>query len=426
MPPPPFETARGARVRRNPWIMALAASPFFVAIAALIGALAVRAPPAAMFTPHLLGLGTAFTILAWRKNLRSRDVPGKLVADERGLSFGGALLIPKAEIKSGLVLPRADGPPIVRFRRRGLHLPVDIRVPDREEGRAMLRALGLDASQSVATFRLPSGAFADPALRKKWGFFWGGAVALYVLSMVLLARSLPQIAAFLPISLAAVGIGAAILSAIPTRLQVGADGLHTKWLRRARFIGYGEVDRIDPFEDPGSGKNQLAGLELTLKGGEKVRIPVMSKRSQVRDEIYLLHERIAEAIETWSRGEGVAHAALVRRSGREASQWMRALRGIGAFANADARTAPVMPEKLWRIVEDPAAPADARAGAAVALGHSADDDARARLRAAASATAAPKLRFAIETAATQDAPDDALAAALAEVESEAPRPPQRA
>jgi hypothetical protein len=84
-----------------------------------------------------------------------------------------------------------------------------------------------------------------------------------------------------------------------------------------------------------------------------------------------------------------------------------------------------MPEKLWRIVEDPAAPADARAGAAVALGHGADEDSRARLRAAASATAAPKLRFAIETAA-KDEPEEALAAALAEVESDERRSPKQA
>ncbi len=423
--PPPFETDRGARVRRNPWIMALGASPFGAAFAAIVAAIGFGATPALVVLPHLFILGAVFSVLAWRKNARPREVPGKIVADERGVSFAGQLLVPRAEIKSGLLLPRPDGALVVRFRRKGLHLPVDLRVADREEGRALLRALGLDASQSVATFRLLSNAFFDAAKRRRWGMYWGVGVAVFAMVIGFVARTAPHLAGVLPLGFALLTLGAALMAAIPTRLQVGADGLHMKWLRRQRFIAYGDVDRIDPFEDPGSGKSQTAGLLVTLKGGETVRLPVMSKRATVRDEIFLLHERISEAIETWSRGEGVAHAALVRRAGREASQWVRALRGIGAFANADARTAPVMPEKLWRIVEDPAAPADARAGAAVALGQTADEDARARLRAAASATAAPKLRFAIETAAKNE-PDEALAAALAEVESEEPRSPQRA
>lgn len=418
--PPPFETDRAARVRRNPWIMALAASPLWLALAAIVSAVGFGVLQPLMVLPHLIILGAVFSALAWRKNSRPREVPGKLLADDRGVSFAGELLVPRGQIKSGLVLPRAGGPPVVRFRRRGLHVPVDIRVTDREEGRALLRALGLDAAQSVATFLLPSMAFADNTQRWRFAAIVGAAAALLVPAAALLSRLVPEAAVIFPFGLAIIAITATVLTAIPTKLRVGADGLYRTWLRQSRFIGYGDVARIDPYEDEGGGKNKLAGLQLTLKSGEKLKIPVMSKRSTVRDEIYILHERVAQAIETWSRGEGVAHAALVRRGGRETSQWVRALRGIGAFANADARTAPVMPEKLWRIVEDPAAPADARAGAAVALGQSADEEVRVRLRAAAAATAAPRLRIAIEAAAGEAADAD-LEAALAEVESEEPR-----
>lgn len=415
--PPPFETDRAARVRRNPWIMALAASPLGLALAAIVGAIGFGAPQPLVILPHMIILGLVFSAFAWKKNSRPREVPGKLVADDRGVSFAGELLVPRGEIKSGLVLPRAGGAPVVRFRRRGLHVPVDLRVADRDEGRALLRALGLDATQSVATFTLPSMAFGDPKQRWRFAAIIGVVAALLVPAAAILSHLSPAAAMIFPVGLILILLTATVLTAIPTKLRVGADGLHATWLRYSRFIGYGDVARIDPYEDEGSGKNKLAGLRLTMKSGEVVPIPVLAKRSSVRDEIYILHERIAQAIETWSRGEGVAHAALVRRGGRETSQWVRALRGIGAFANADARTAPVMPEKLWRIVEDPAAPADARAGAAVALGQSADEEARVRLRAAAAATAAPKLRIAIEAAAREE-PDEALEAALAEVESE--------
>ena len=431
---PPFEGA-GAWVRRNRFYMALGASPFALLLAAIVAAIATGNPVPLTVTPHLLFIGLALTFTAWRKNHKPRNIDGQVRADEKGVWFGGELLVPKEQIVSGLVLPRYDGGPIVRFRRKGLRLPVEVRVADREEARALpldgaasgpkpqhaaralLRALGLDASQTVAKFRLPSRAFADPTKRRRWGAIFAAIMVSLAVGVSFAARALPGFAPVFPFVLALAALGALVLAAIPTKLEVGADGLHIQWLRTARFVGYGEITNIDPYEDPGNGKNALIGLMLTLKSGETVRIPIMNKRSTIRDEVLLLHERISEAIDTWRHGEGVAHAALVRRGGREASKWVQALRGIGAFANADARTAPVMPEKLWRIVEDPAAPADARAGAAVALGQTADEEARSRLRAAASATAAPKLRFAIEAAAKAES-DEAMAAALAELESD--------
>lgn len=420
-----FETQRAARVRRNPWIMAAAASPFAVAVAEIAAAIALGVPQALVALPHMIALGAMLMVLAWRKNPRPHLRYGHLAADERGVSFEGEVLVPRGDLKSGFVLPRAGEQPIVRLRRRGLRLPVDVQVPSREDGRRTLRALGLDASQSVATFNILSMAYSDTGRYRRTGLVLGGVVVAFMAAAAVLARVLPQAAPFAPLGLAFAVLALTALTVIPTKLKVGADGLLVQWIRRSRFIGYGEIARIDPFEDAGSGKHKVAGLELTLRSGESVRLPVMSKRSAVRDEIYIVHERITQAVETWSRGDGVAHAALVRRAGREPSRWVRALRGIGAFANADARTAPVMPEKLWRIVEDPAAPADARAGAAVALSQTADDEGKARLRAAASAIAAPKLRFAIETAAGADT-EEALTAALSEVESEETTLPKRA
>ena len=414
---PPFETDRAARVHRNPWIMGLSALPFLSLLVLGVISLRVGAPQPMFVTPHMLILGTVFSVLAWQRNLWHIERPGHLRADAQGLSFSGRLIAERDKIDSGFVLPRPDGKLFVRLRMKGARLPVEVRVADREEGRGLLRALGLDASQSVAAFRLPSSAFADPKARQRFLTRFGLLLGGLGFAAAMFARSAPGIAPFFPFVMALVAMSVAVTSLIPTKLRVGADGLQISWMRRQRFLPYGDITHIDPYEEPGMGKNRWAGLVVSLKTGEKVHLPIVSKQSSLRDQIYLIHERISEAIDTWSRGDGVAHAALVRRGGREASEWVRALRGIGSFANADARTAPILPERLWRIVEDPSAPADARAGAAVALGQTADDDARTRLRAAASATAAPKLRIAIETAAREGA-DDALVNALAELEAD--------
>jgi hypothetical protein len=123
-----------------------------------------------------------------------------------------------------------------------------------------------------------------------------------------------------------------------------------------------------------------------------------------------------EAMDTHRRGDAAGEASLLRRRGLEVSAWIRELRHLGTGASAAHRSAPVLPERLWRVVEDPSADPSARAGAAVAVALEADDEGRARLRAAARATAAPKLRVAIEAAA--GGREDELAQALEAIEDD--------
>lgn len=414
--PSRFETNFAARIRRNPWAMALGCTPFG---AAIVGGIAAAAgyPLALTIVPHLIIIGVVLLSYLWRKNPWRREETGSLVADSQGVWHRGELILPKDDIQNGLVFPEPNGNTLLRFRRKKKRLPMDIRVADRDQARGILRALGLDAAQSIAKFRLPSRLIADASKRKWVGLAWGGFIALFAAVMSAGARLAPQLAPAFPLFLVLAVVSALAFVIWPQKLEVGADGLFLAWFRSKRFIGYGDIARIDPFEEPGAGKNKFAGLVLYLKSGEAVYLPIVSKQSSFRDEVYILHERIAEAIDTWARGEGVAHAALVRRGERTAAQWLSALRGIGAQSNVDARTAPIMPERLWRIVEDPKAPAEARAGAAVALSHEADESVRARLSNVASAIAAPKLRFAIESAAKNES-DAALEAALIEVEAD--------
>ena len=76
----------------------------------------------------------------------------------------------------------------------------------------------------------------------------------------------------------------------------------------------------------------------------------------------------------------------------------------------------MLPEQLWRIVEDPSQKPELRAGAAVVLGGTLGEEGRARLRVAAGAVAEPGVRIAIEAAGGDD--EEALAQALEELPRE--------
>jgi hypothetical protein len=163
------------------------------------------------------------------------------------------------------------------------------------------------------------------------------------------------------------------------------------------------------------GTTQIRGVSLVLRGGEEVRVPLGygywdSGRSAI------VAERIREAMDTFQQGGAISRAALLERGDRTAADWVLALRRVGSGASAGPRTAAVSGENLWRILEDASSGSTARAAAAVALGTDLDDDGRARMRSIAEGTAAPKLRIALEAAAS--ATDDAaLAEALSSVEA---------
>jgi hypothetical protein len=164
-------------------------------------------------------------------------------------------------------------------------------------------------------------------------------------------------------------------------------------------------------------KQKWLGIELVLRSGATVRIPVSSQQTLQQSNRDLIRERIREAMESHRLGDAAAETALLARQARSVSDWVQSLRAIGSGAHVDHRTAPVAPERLFRIVEDPSLTASARAGAAVALGASLDASGKVRLKDAAGATAAPKLRIAIEAAASGD--DAALIEALSAIEGEA-------
>ena len=173
----------------------------------------------------------------------------------------------------------------------GLSIEVQ-RQKDASLTRAMAIATGfgfflrLVTSAAISRGAYYEGSFYDLAWIVPYlGFLWAALMVGGAVLMGFTTRAFPHLAPVFPFFITLSAMTALAFVAIPTKLQVGADGLHLKWLRTARFIPYGDVARIDPYEDPGGGKNKLAGLMVILKSGESVRIPIMSKRSTVRDEI---------------------------------------------------------------------------------------------------------------------------------------------
>ena len=117
-----------------------------------------------------------------------------------------------------------------------------VRVRDENEGRRLLRALGLDASQRVASFFGMTRVYASAK-----SFFLN--MALLLAGPVVLG-SLAATLGFFPFGIAAmlVFFGAYVSFFMPMRIKVGADGVIVSWYGMKRFIGYTDVELASAYE----------------------------------------------------------------------------------------------------------------------------------------------------------------------------------
>ena len=402
---------KAAEIRRNRFLAPVTITAAVLGpVVAVIGA-AAHLPVLAMMSPFLLIAGTAGSLLALSHNPWTSEVPGDIEAGPEGLFVGGRLLVPAEQIRAGFVAPDPARGPRVRIQRKR-KLPVEIRVRDEVEGRDVLRALGLDATQRAATFSTPSRAMTDPL----WSIFLGVGFAVLFTLISVLSRTLGLHGNFIQLPILATYL--MFMFATRTGITVGADGILRSWLGKKEFWSYGDIESVRTYLDQSFWRKQKwQGVELVLRSGATVRIPIASKQMLRSSNLELIIERIHEAMESHRHGDAAAETALLARQARTVADWVQSLRAIGSGAHLDHRTAPVAPERLFRIVEDPSLTASARAGAAVALGSSLDASGKVRLKDVAEATAAPKLRIAIEAAASGD--DAALIEALSAIEGEA-------
>ncbi len=189
-----------------------------------------------------------------------------------------------------------------------------------------------------------------------------------------------------------------------TAPEIGADGILLWSGRRQRYLHYGAVERASLV-----GGEDAVGL--SLKGGEHVLLPCHGGAAPAT-----LRE-IQQALAACAAGGPEADVPHLDRRGRPRRAWIAELRALGSGAKATHRTAPVAPDRLFRIVDSPCTQPTIRAAAAVALGPRLDPRDRERLRAAASATTAPRLRATLEAVAGS-AGEAELEVLLGEVEGE--------
>jgi hypothetical protein len=338
-------------------------------------------------------------------NPRPVKLPVHVRADEHGLDIG-PVHVPHGRLRTGVVLPGAPSRVILTRPR------IELEFERAEDAHALLRALNLEVSQTAATFMTASRVVA------RWRLVVSGVVSLFSLSILDIIVAVWSASDRLLVLAVVPGAGAGlvsiamlVLAAVPTKLTVGADGLVLTWLGRRRFISYRDIDRV-VIDEGGWVRSRRIGARVKLRSGEDLVLPSNQLSGEDTAD---LEARIREAIEAFGATESAADTALLQRGRRTLSEWIPALRAIGAGANADMRTALVTRERLLSIVRSPVArPAD-RAAAAVALGSGLDAVDRAALQGATEAIAAPRLRVVLE-AVRGDASDADLAVALAELE----------
>ena len=385
-------------VRHEPARLRASLAAVFLALLSVWPPVVGIAPAWTAFVSALAILVTSGAAVRFARG-RLDEARGEVTADGRGVFVGGALALARQDVAYGFVEAAPDGARVkLADATHGLRL--EVRVKDAAEGRALLNALGLDVAQRVAPF------FAASPVGGVRGFVVASAVAAglwYVLAnwfptyywrSVLLDDIVTLARVVSPVLLL---LAWAVLSAVPTRVTVGADGLDVRWLRRRRFVPYRSILRVVPAF--GQLRVVLAeGATLRLRGQRRSFTP------RTRPEHRAMVDRLGAAIEEHVAASRLQEAvAQLPEPKGDGAGWLRELDAVPVGA-AGYRQAVVDDEVLWRVVEDASLDEKTRAGAAVVLRKLLGDEGRARLRVVAEATASPRLRVALEAASgTEDA-----------------------
>lgn len=205
----------------------------------------------------------------------------------------------------------------------------------------------------------------------------------------------------LPATLIALLAGLLVYINLPGWVDVGADGLFIDWRDERSFIPFDDIAASAIYRVRSGGK-RFVGVDLELVDGGVVRVPIGEDQFGASARAEALQSALAAALAAFRERKRAAHPPLPMRGDRSVQEWLTSLRAVGTGANAGPRVAPIPPEQLWTIVEDPAARPQDRAAAAAALGARLDDRQKHRLRVAAADSASPRLRVAHEMAARED------------------------
>ncbi len=387
-------------LERNRWIHGLSLA-LMLSGPALFAAFLAKVFPPGLLGLHATILGIVLAFALGRANMRAQRKPRAVRASAEGVAVDGVLHTPRAKIADGFFQPRwsreeggyRSSVRLVDKRRR---IVFEAEVEHEAEALQVLYALGLDPGSKRAEFLGSSPMFAT--LGRNLAFVFGAVFTMGVSMAALEALGLHASGLF-PLMLPLLFIA----GLIPTKIAVGVDGILLRWLWTKTFVPMSKITRFVPEDD--------RIIRLTLSDGTEnvVYTSMRQKRgvtgigaryaSQHRDAV------LARMSEAWrafhARTPAADVTALMGRGSRTREEWFDSLAKLGA-SDGGYRDAVIREEDLWRVVEDPAAPEDARAGAMVVLRPKLDDAGKQRVRIAAEATASPRLRVVLERATSDD------------------------
>lgn len=340
-----------------------------------------------LLAPKLLVIALAalsmVAVMGFAGRYQVRPGPGRHVVegDHRGLVVDGALVVPRGLVTRAHVAKVQDGHAL-HVDARGRAPSFSVVFEDAAQAEELLLALRLDASGTVAKFR----ALPPWAKNVRWL-----AVALTTSPWILI-----NFVRLLPLwswGLIAAGYGVIALPVLlPQRVEVGRDGVLLRWLSKRRFIPFGAIETALASE---------LGVVLFLEGGKRLEIRLTQKVDGARDERSRLLSRIREGMVVQAEIIRAEEEVLFVRGERDLDAWLRDMRALGSGDAGGYRTIAIPRERLWEIVESPAADPSAREGAALALHAMLDEDERERLRALVDTTALPRLRVALDGVARE-------------------------
>lgn len=341
-----------------------------------------------------------------------RSERANVLANGEGLLLDGERVLARDEVGGVRVVVR-DEHVLVRLEHG--RDAIEIVVASKQEGRALVEAMRLDATRTVAPYWFNHGTQRRAIARTVATF------TLLLLGFAMLFE-LPWWLApeFILIPLA-FGL---YLAGGPwfVRIAVGADGLRLRRdLGRERFVAYADLEGLELRDGEIALRIRGEPPFVVSAGGRGVWRFLLSigrnNFGQSEEVIDAFVRRVEENLAVHG-GRGALDVGLLARASRSTEQWLRDLDELGE-GRAAYRVAALPPDTLWRVVEDASSPATQRAGAAVVLRASLDEGGRVRLRAAAEACASPRLRVALDAAGAASA--NALADALDAVEDERPK-----
>ncbi|NOU28228.1 MAG: hypothetical protein HOO96_10025 [Polyangiaceae bacterium] len=346
-------------------------------------------------------LGCATMLVSTFLLLRRPRTRGSVAVDGEMVHLRGTAVpevaLPRSTLRGAYFVPGVGSrPSVVRLLGERDRRLADIEVADPREAEALLDALELGPTQRSARFAVmaPRGSASTKA---GYAGLIGGSA--------LMAAAIPLHVPLL-IALGFVLMVTASAAFLPCTMHVGSDGLLIATRLAPRFVPWSDVLAVEA---------DGAGIAIVV-ANERIRVPISQRRhgndyDKMAQEALLM--RAQQALAAYRAGHEPDAAARVARAGRSHEDWVRALFDReGTF-----RTAPILDEQLWSVVESPHADVTARAGAATVLARAAGEGERARLRVAADACTAPRLRVLLERTAS-GASEEELDSALREVEED--------